>query len=63
MSILMSLNPRSNLYFEVNSPKYGDTMHPHVKRFAVLVLTVAVAFIAARYVMIYHLAEFDGSHP
>lgn len=38
-------------------------MHPHVKRFAVLVLIVAAAFIAARYVMIYHLAEFDGSHP
>jgi hypothetical protein len=38
-------------------------MHPHVKRFAVLVLTVAVAFIAARYVMIYNLAEYDGSHP
>ena len=35
-------------------------MHPHVKRFAVLVLAVTVVFIAARYVMIYQMARVAG---
>ena len=35
-------------------------MHPHAKRFVVLVLAVVAVFVAGRYVMIYQRAEVAG---